>query len=298
MRIAIPGATGLIGRELVRQLIARGDAPLVLTRDPAAAAAHFPNVAVRRWGLGDRTALQDCDAIVNLAGASIAAGRWTAKRKASIRASRVDATHRLVALLGDLDPRPAVFVAASAVGYYGSQGDAPLGEDAAPGSDFLARVCREVEAEAAQVESFGVRVVSVRTGLVLSGEGGALARMRLPFRLGLGGRIGDGRQWWPWIHVQDIAGIIVHALQSDSLSGPVNGTAPEPVTNLIFTETFARVLGRTARFPLPAWLLRLALGEMASVLTASQRVLPERICGAGYTFAHPELTGALRACLK
>ena len=298
MRVAIPGGTGLIGRELVRRLKARGAEPLVLSRNPHA----DTEAAVRRWDPGDRdacrAALAGCDAIVNLAGAPIAAGRWTAARKAEIRASRVDATRWWVTLLGELDPRPAIFMAASAVGYYGSRGQTPLGEDAAPGTDFLATVCRDIETEAMRAEQHGVRVIALRTGLVLAREGGALARMRLPFQLGLGGRIGNGLQWWPWIHLEDIAGIILHALADDTLSGPVNGTAPEPVTNAAFTAALARAVGRPAPFPIPVWLLRLALGEMASVLTASQRVMPTRIRGAGYTFLYPELAVALRACLS
>lgn len=301
MRVAIPGGTGLIGRELVRQLAAAGHSPVVLSRNPSAVARYDPTQEVARWDLGDREAcratLAACDALVNLAGEPIAAGRWTPARKARIRASRVDATRRIVELLAQLDPRPTVLIAASAVGYYGSRGDERLTEHAMPGDDFLAEVCRDVEAEASCAKQHGVRAVSLRTGIVLASEGGALARMRLPFKLGLGGRIGSGRQWWPWIHLADIAGIIVHALQDPAIGGAVNATAPEPVTNQVFTETLGRVLHRPARMPIPESLLRGIFGEMASVLVASQRVQPKKILAAGYTFAFPDLEDALDDCL-
>lgn len=297
MRIAVTGATGLIGRALVRALAAAGHrVDRVSRRAPA------PGSTDVQWdperGRLDPQALAGIDAAVHLAGESIAAGRWTSTVRARIRESRVGGTRLLAATLARLDPPPRVLVSASAVGYYGDRGDEPLDEASPPGSGFLADVAREWEAAAEPARAAGIRVVTPRIGLVLAREGGALGRMLLPFRLGLGGVVGSGRQYWSWITLPDLVRVLERALEDASLAGPVNAVAPGPVTNREFTRTLGRVLGRPAVLPLPAAAVRVLLGEMGeALLLGGARVLPRRLERAGFQFQHPGLEGALRAVL-
>ncbi len=303
MHAVVTGATGLIGRALIRQI---GSPVAVLSRDDGRAQRLLGGVAAHRWtpegGPAPVEALRGADVVFNLAGEPAADGRWTAEKKRRIRDSRVVGTRHLVEGLAALDERPRVLVSASAVGYYGDRGDELLDERSSPGQGFLAEVCidweREAMArEAMAAERLGIRVVCVRIGLVMSTAGGALAKMLAPFRLGAGGRLGTGRQWMPWIHIDDLVGILVHASRSDALRGPINGVAPAPVTNAEFTLALAHAVRRPALLPMPAFALNVAFGEMSGMLMASQRVMPALALRSGYTFAHPDLGGALASLL-
>lgn len=297
MRALISGATGLLGR----RLLATVDSAAVLTRDPRRARlpAHATPFAWEPMaGPPPAAAFEGVDAVLHLAGEPVAAGRWSAERKRRIRDSRVLGTQHLVAALGALPRRPPVLVAASAVGYYGDRGDAELDEQAAPGSGFLAEVCRAWEEQAQAAAALGVRVVRARIGLVLAPEGGALPRMLPPYRLGLGGRLGHGKQWMPWIHADDVVGLLIHAAQQPSLSGALNAVSPAPVTNADFSRALARALRRPAVLAAPRAALRLALGELSSVLLASQRAIPTQALRSGYAFRFRELSAALADCLR
>jgi uncharacterized protein (TIGR01777 family) len=290
MRVLVAGGTGFVGGALRRSLRGAGHTVLVVTRTP-----HGEGDV--GWDqLGD--VVSKVEAVVNLAGEPIAGGRWTSERKAAIRDSRVQGTRRLVEALDAAARRPRVLVNASAIGWYGDRGDEPLDERAGPGEGFLAEVCRDWEAEALRAEPLGVRVVRLRIGIVLAPDGGALARMLPPFRAFVGGRLGSGRQWMSWVHRDDVVGLLRAAIASEEYRGPVNATAPRPVTNREFTETLARVLGRPAIVSVPALGLRLALGEMAEMLLAGQRVFPAAAERAGYRFRFTDLATALRACLR
>jgi hypothetical protein len=298
MHAVVTGATGLIGRALIRQI---GSPAAVLSRDDGRAPRLLGGVAAHRWapegGPAPVEALRGADVVFNLAGEPAADGRWTAEKKRRIRDSRVVGTRHLVESLASLDERPRVLVSASAVGYYGDRGDELLDERSSPGQGFLAEVCIDWEREAMAAERLGIRVVCVRIGLVMSTAGGALAKMLAPFRLGAGGRLGTGRQWMPWIHIDDLVGILVHASRSDALRGPINGVAPAPVTNAEFTLALAHAVRRPALLPMPAFALNVAFGEMSGMLMASQRVMPALALRSGYTFAHPDLGGALASLL-
>jgi uncharacterized protein (TIGR01777 family) len=240
-------------------------------------------------------AMEGADAAVCLSGAGIGDGRWTAERKKVLRSSRVDVTRVLVESLGKMKRKPRVFVGASAVGYYGDRGDEILTETSTAGNDFLALLARDWEAEAMRAESSGIRTVIVRFGVVLSAKGGALPRMLTPFKLGVGGRLGSGKQWMSWVALEDVVGIIRSAIANDGIKGPVNMVAPNPVRNSDFTRTLASVLHRPAIFPAPAFALRLALGEMADgLLLSSQHVRPERMMAAGYDYRMTDLEATLR----
>ena len=238
------------------------------------------------------------DAVVHLAGESIV-GRWTEEKKRAIRESRVQGTRNLAAALAQSEAKPAVLVCASAIGFYGNRGDELLREESPGGQGFLSEVCRDWEDASRIASEAGIRTVNIRIGLVLSAKGGALRSMLTPFKLGLGGRIGSGQQWWSWIHVDDIVRGIHHAIHTDSVSGPVNLVAPNPVRNAEFTKVLASVLGRPAFFPVPEFALRLAFGEMAAseLLLASQRVEPGKLAASGYTFRFRELRAALENLL-
>jgi uncharacterized protein (TIGR01777 family) len=247
----------------------------------------------------DLAAAEGADAVVNLAGASIGGGRWTAKRKAELRSSRVDLTQRLVENLSRLQRKPAVFVSASAVGYYGDRGDEMLTETSTPGSDFLAGIARDWEAAAMRAEAAGMRVVIVRLGVILAKAGGALAKMATPIKLGVGGKLGSGKQWMSWVALEDVVSAIQLAIASASVRGPVNVVAPNPERNESFTKILARVLHRPAIFPAPAFALRLMLGEMAdALLLGSERVVPQRLLDAKFPFRYAELEPALRHALQ
>jgi uncharacterized protein (TIGR01777 family) len=295
--VAVSGAGGLIGSALIPSLRAGGHRAIPLVRR-----APRPGEDALGWdpstGALTPAGSAAADAVVHLAGESIMGLRWTAEKKRRMRESRVTATRLLVQALTRLPKPPTVLVCASGVGYYGSRGDGVLTEDSRPGTGFLADLGRDWEAATATAIAQGIRVVNLRFGVVLSAKGGALAKMLTPFRLGLGGLIGDGRQWMSWIALDDVIGVILHILSTESLRGPVNVVAPEPVTNAEFTRTLGRVLGRPTLVPLPAFAARLAMGEMADeLLLASQRVLPARLEASGYAFRHPTLESALRAII-
>jgi uncharacterized protein (TIGR01777 family) len=238
------------------------------------------------------------DAVVNLAGASIADGRWTAERKRLLLASRVDTTRALVQALSKMAARPRALVSASGIGYYGSCGDQVLTEESPLGHDFLSRLGQEWEAEAAKAEAIGIRVVRARFGVILAKHGGALPRMARPFLWGAGGKIGSGEQWMSWVTLQDVVGILRFALENGAARGPINVVSRQPVRNAQFTKMLAKTLHRPALFPAPAFALRLLLGEMANeLLLSSQRVMPTQLEKLGYRFLHPDLAGALAAVL-
>lgn len=298
MNITISGASGLVGRRLMKILAADGHTLHVLSRHSG---TNLPaGVRLSSWdpvrGEPPADSLRDADAVIHLAGEPVAQ-RWTPLAKQNITASRVEGTRNLVLALAKLPKRPPTLLCASAVGYYGSRGDEILTETSAPGSDFLAGVCVGWENTAREAESLGVRVASIRIGLVLDGRGGALPRMLRPFRMGVGGRIGSGRQWMSWIHIADLAALFRHALLNP-VTGPVNGVAPNPVTNAEFTRALASAVKRPAVFPVPAMALKLLAGEMSEVLLASQRVLPKAAESAGFQFQFPYVGAALADVLK
>jgi uncharacterized protein len=303
--VTLTGATGLIGRPLVAALRERGAQLTVLSRDPERARARLsesgeaPVLALGWDPLSEAApaeALQGRDAVINLAGERVAQ-RWSARAKRAIRESRVAGTRNLVAGLGACDARPRTLVSASATGYYGPHGEEPLDEEAPPGHDFLAEACSAWEAEAAGAGALGMRVVQVRTGVVLAARGGALASMLPPFRLGLGGPVAGGRQYISWIHLGDHIALLLAALEDDRFSGPINATAPEPVTNGEFSRTLGRTLHRPAVVPVPALALRLLYGEMAQVITTGARALPAKALVLGFKFRHPHLQQALEHTL-
>jgi len=277
MRVAVTGASGLIGTRLSEALRARGDevVPVSLRSGPPAPED-----------------LTGCDAVVHLAGEPVAQ-RWTTAARERIRSSRVEGTRGLVHAIAAADSRPRVLVSASGVGYYGSRGDEIVGEDAPPGDDFLAQVCVEWEREANAAAQHGTRVVIVRTGVVLSKSGGALAKMLPPFKLGVGGPVAGGRQYLPWIHIDDLVGIYLAAIDEEHWTGPVNAAAPEPVTNAAFSKALGRALHRPAVLPVPALAIRALYGDMARIVTTGQRAVPRRPLELGYTFAHADLDEAL-----
>ena len=238
------------------------------------------------------------DAVIHLAGESIV-GRWTAAKKQRILNSRIQGTGHLAEAVAKVSPPPRVFISASAIGFYGNRGDEVLRENSSPGSGFAAEVVRQWEAATQPAASAGIRTVQMRCGVVMSGDGGALPKMLTPFRLGLGGRLGDGHQWWSWVSVKDVVGAIQHTLNTESLSGPVNTVAPNPLTNAEFTRTLASVLKRPAIFPMPAFAVKLIFGEMGEELFLfSQRVEPAKLVASGYRFQHPDLKNALREILR
>jgi uncharacterized protein (TIGR01777 family) len=297
MRTLITG-TGLIGRALLPRL----EKAVVLTRDPARAGTRLGAVEAHAWepatGPPPLAALRDVDIVFNLAGEPVAEGRWTAERKRRIRDSRVLGTRHLVAAIAEMERRPRVLVSASAVGYYGDRGDEELDESSAAGRGFLAEVCVEWEREALAATQLGVRVVCVRTGIALAPGGGALARMLPPFRMGLGGPLAGGRQWMPWVHLEDVVGLLLHASRDARVRGPMNGVGPRPVTNAEFTRALGLALHRPALLPVPRMMLRAAFGEMGEVLTASQRVFPRVAEHCDYVFGYAELRDALGSILR
>jgi uncharacterized protein (TIGR01777 family) len=300
MKITLTGATGLIGSRLVRALKARGDEVTVLSRNPAKAREALGVDAVE-WdpmaGPAPAEALAGRDAVVHLAGENVAQ-RWTDDAKESIRASREVGTRNLVAGLRDAEPRPAALIASSAVGYYGKHGDERVGEDTPPGDDFLAEVCVVWEREAAAARDLGVRVVHIRTGVVLDAGGGALAKMLPFFKLGIGGPVAGGDQYLPWIHADDVVGLYLAAIDGHEWDGPVNGAAPEPVTNAAFSKALGRALHRPAFAPVPGFAVALLYGEMAEMVTEGQRAVPNRAQALGYSYAHPDLDEALSDALR
>ena len=297
MKILVTGATGLIGRSLCRSLTDENHTVVALSRRPEGA-SDLSAVAVHKWdpfaGPPPSEALEGVESVVHLAGESIAARRWSPEQKERIRGSRVISTRNLVEGLRRAASKPASLISGSAVGFYGDRGDETLDENSPAGSGFLAEVCLQWESEAERATGFNMRVVRVRTGVVLSTEGGALKKMLPPFKFGVGGPLGSGRQWFPWIHISDIVGILRLALFSTSVSGPINATAPEPITNAGFTRELARALHRPAFLAAPEFVLRLAMGEMADLLLVSERVIPKAAEASGYNFQFRTLASALQ----
>lgn len=297
MNVLVTGSTGLVGSALIPLLSSGGHRAIRLVRSQPR-----PGEDAVRWdpaaGTVETAGLEGLNAVVHLAGENIAAGRWTAEKKARIRDSRVKGTRLLCESLARLSQAPKVIVCASAIGYYGDRGEEILREESAPGTGFLAEVCREWEAAAEPAVKRGMRVAHLRFGVVLSPAGGALAKMLFPFRMGLGGVLGSGGQYMSWIAVDDAVGSIHHALVTETLKGPVNAVTPHPVTNREFTRTLGRVLGRPTLFPMPAFAARLAFGEMADeLLLASTRVEPTRLLATRHAFRYPDLEAALRHLL-
>jgi uncharacterized protein (TIGR01777 family) len=296
MKILVTGATGLIGRRLCQELSAEGHAVTALSRAPGKARG-LSAAQILEWdpmsGPPPKEALS-AEAIIHLAGEPVADHKWTEDQKRKIHDSRVLSTRNIVEGMRALPTKPSVFISASAVGFYGDRGDEQLYEDSPEGEGFLSEVCQEWEAEALAAADLSVRVVTVRIGVVLSSEGGALAKMLTPFKLGVGGPLGSGRQWFPWIHIEDVVGIIRHALLNSRLSGPINAVAPEPVTNARFSRELGSVLHRPAFMPTPEFGLRLVFGERADVLMMSNRVIPKVALDTGYEFKFPKLEAALK----
>lgn len=291
------GGTGFIGTALARVLNRRAHQVTVLTRTPKGATPHYSALV---WNPSKPTGLEQIlngyDAIVNLAGAGVADRRWSASYRQEILYSRLESTDALLNVISRCRKKPQVLVNASAVGYYGAHGDEKLTEESKPSRGFLTEVCRRWEESAAKAEALGVRVVRLRTGIVLGKTGGALKKMILPFKLGLGGPLGLGRQWMSWIHIEDMVGMIVRALEDVSWQGAFNATAPHPVTNQDFSKTLAKVLHRPCFMRVPAWALKFLLGAMAEeMLLSGQRVIPARAKSLGFGFRHPDLEDALRS---
>lgn len=297
--VLVSGATGLVGGRLVPALLSEGRPVRILSRNPGRAGAERPGTNVFSWDgrSWPGEALGALDAVVHLAGEPVFGGLLTAARRSRIRESRVGSTRALVEALAALpaDARPRSLVCASAVGIYGDRGDEVLEDGAAPGEGFLAEVCIDWEAAARSAADLGIRVVNLRIGIVLAGEGGALPLMALPFRYGVGGPLGSGRQWVPWIHVDDLVRLVQHALTDAAILGAVNGVAPEPVRNEVLTRALARQLHRPAFLRAPAFAIRLAMGEVAAELLGSRRCVPKRALDRGFSFVHPALESALAA---
>jgi uncharacterized protein len=301
MKILVTGSTGLVGTALVQALARDGHTVCRLIRPKSVVAGTTKEGFDVAWNpatgeLGG--AGVGADAVVNLAGASIAGARWTKERKELLGTSRIDTTRALVNALSKMNARPGVLVSASAIGIYGDRGEEVLTEESKPGTDFLAGLAREWEEEALKAEALGIRVVVARFGIILAQHGGALAKMLLPFKIGVGGRLGSGKQWMSWIALEDVVGAIRFAIENGVVRGSVNVVAPNAVQNAEFTKVLAKALHRPALFPAPALTLRLALGEMAdALLLSSQRVRPQRLQQLGYSFSLPELVPALSALL-
>lgn len=298
MRILLTGGTGLIGRALCKDWAARGHEVLVWSRRPEVALSLCPGArAVAR--LQDLADPAGIDAVVNLAGAPIADARWTRRRQSVLMASRVDLTRSLVDWMGTLPTPPRVLISGSAVGWYGNGQDALLDENSAPQDpDFASRLCQAWEQEALRAKALAMRVVLLRTAVVLSADGGMLGRLRLPFSLGLGGRLGSGQQWMPWIHLADQVGLINCLIERDDCEGSVNACAPQPIRNSEFTVALARALHRPAVLPMPAWVLQLALGEMSNLLLWGQRLQPSRALALGYDFQFSQIESALNDLMR
>lgn len=300
-RVTVTGATGLIGPRLVRELQDGGWQVTVLSRDPDRARGKLPGVEAYAWELMSEPApvesLEGRDGVIHLAGEPVAQ-RWSDSAKRAIRESRVVGTEHLLEGLRGTEQRPKVLVSSSATGYYGPHGPEPLDEEAPPGEDFLAEVCVAWEAVAERAVELGMRVLRVRTGVVLDSSGGALEKMLPPFKLGVGGPVAGGRQYMPWVHAQDIVGIMRTALENESWSGAANATAPVPVTNAEFSKALGRALHRPSILPVPGAALKLLYGEMSEIVTTGARVVPARPLMLGYAFRHPDLDEALRSALS
>jgi uncharacterized protein len=297
MKVLVSGSHGLVGRALIKSLLNKGDAVARLVREAPTGSSDI------EWHPNheqiDAGRLNGFDAVVHLAGESIASGRWSQEKKQRIRESRVKGTQLLSSALAQTSKPPTVFVCASAIGYYGDRGSELLTEESSPGNDFLANVCKDWEAATEPVKKKGIRLVNTRFGIILDRDGGALAKMLPPFRMGIGGRIGDGKQWMSWIALADVVGALEQVIENQTLSGPVNFVAPNPVTNATFTSTLGKILRRPTFLPVPAFGARLAFGEMAdALLLSSQRVEPRRLKETAFQFKYVNLNDALSEILK
>ena len=299
MRVLMTGATGLIGSAIASQFPA--ESLVVLTRSRKRARAQLGDVLAFEWdalrGAAPAESFEDVDAVIHLVGESIGGERWDEERKKRLYDSRIVSTQNLIAGLEASRSKPRVLLSSSAVGYYGSRGDELLDESASPGDDFLARLCVDWESEARRATNLGLRVVNLRTAVVFAEEAPAFQKMIFPYRLGLGGKLGSGKQWMAWVHLDDVVGLTLLALRHESLSGPVNVCAPQPERNRDFAKTVGRILSRPSFLPAPGFALRLVLGEFADAVLASQRAVPRAALDAGYSFVHPTLEEALRAAL-
>ncbi|NEP02873.1 MAG: TIGR01777 family protein [Symploca sp. SIO2E9] len=301
MKVAITGATGFVGSRLVECLQAKGHQPLILTRNSTTASRSFPNLEIitytpKKSGNWQK-AIAGCDGVINLAGEPIAENRWTSECKQEIFDSRKLGTQKIVEAIAMANPKPAVLVNASAIGYYGTSETATFDETSPTGRDFLAKVCQAWEAEAEKVKAAGIRLVILRLGIVL-GDGGALAKMITPFKLFAGGPIGTGRQWFSWIHRDDLVNLIIEALTNQELEGTLNATAPKPVLMSELSETLGDVLNRPSWLPVPSFALEALLGEGSQVVLEGQRVLPKRTTSYGFEYQYPNLKQALAQILE
>jgi uncharacterized protein (TIGR01777 family) len=300
MKVAITGATGFVGRRLVERLQEQGHQPLILTRNPAAAQRAFPTLEIIAYTPTEsgswQQAIAGCDAVVNLAGESIAESRWTPKQKQEILNSRQLGTQKIVEAIAQANPKPAVLVNASAIGYYGTSETATFDETSPAGKDFLAEVCQAWEAEAKKVKDAGVRLVILRLGIVL-GNGGALAKMIPPFKLFAGGPLGTGRQWFSWIHRDDLVNLILEALSRPDIEGVLNATALNPVRMSELCQTLGETIERPSWLPVPSFALEALLGEGAKVVLEGQQVLPKRTTSYGFKYQYPTLKQALEEIL-
>jgi len=297
MKILITGGTGFIGSALSRSLTEQGCEVTVLSRNPESVEKKCAPGIKALNNLNQLKPEDSYQVIINLAGAPIFDARWSDARKQVIRDSRISLTKQLIECMACMTDKPELLISGSAIGYYGDQGDTVLTEESATLKDFSQQLCADWENEAKKAEQIGVRVCLIRTGLVLAEGGGLLQRMLLPFRLGLGGRLGDGQQWMSWIHRQDWIAIARTMIADSSMQGAYNATAPNPVTNSEFTRTLAHCLKRPALLPVPAWLLKILLGEMSGLVLGSQRVMPERLLAQSFEFQYPDLSSALNQVL-
>jgi uncharacterized protein (TIGR01777 family) len=300
MKLLVAGASGFIGSVLCARLLDKGHTLTLLTRS----APRDTSTGTKRWlhwtpdMVGEwESALEGAEGVINLAGEPIAAKRWTHNQKRRLRLSRIDTTNSLVRAIAKAKQKPAFLINASAVGYYGPRGEETINEAAEAGTDFLGELCREWEEEAAKAEKLGPRVIRLRTGIVLGRGGGALAKMVPPFKFFIGGPLGSGRQWMSWIHMEDQVGLVLYLTENPQASGPINATAPNPVTMKEFCRTLGKVMGRPSWAPVPAFALRIMLGEMADMLLTGQRVIPAAAQKLGYQFRYPSLESALQACM-
>jgi uncharacterized protein len=303
MKILVAGATGFIGPTLIHELAGRGNEIVALSRSPREQSGSFPpSVIMDRWD--GRTQgkwcrhLETVDAVINLAGASIAGGRWTDRRKQLIVDSRVEATRSIVRAIRESKRSPGVLINASAVGYYGTTGSGPVTEETPPGNDFLAKTCIMWEREALEAHSAETRVVLPRLGVVLAKDGGALQKMLIPFRFFIGGPLGSGTQWYPWIHRDDVVGAFIHCIEHPDIAGPVNVVAPESVTMADFVRELGKVMDRPSWLPVPGGMLRLVLGEMAAMILEGRKVVPERLIRSGFVYRYGGLREALEAVVR
>jgi uncharacterized protein (TIGR01777 family) len=298
MHILITGGTGLIGRHLSKALLAEGHQLTVLSRHPETVAVKCGAAVQAMASLDKWQPAQTFEAVINLAGEPIVDAYWSATRKQVLRDSRIALTEKLVQCIAAAKQKPSVLLSGSAVGYYGNGGDKELFESSSAGNDFAAKLCRDWEVSALAAKVSGLRVCLLRTGLVLSRNGGLLGKMLLPFKLGMGTRLGNGKQWQSWVHIDDYVAMVLRLLQDEQLSGPFNMTAPNPMTNAEFTQVLARTVRRPAFFVAPDFMLRLAMGERAALLLEGQRALPANLTDAGYQFKYPKLGKALDDLLR